>query len=234
MENPASQLGSPNWNLPPPSSSVALRCCRWTTAKSWDPRWVALGPWGSSGFLWLVTWVAEDVYTIYKWNKPRIGDLRSPGSFILCVSQLRWSSIIANPWHFSCWTWWTMGFWVDSFGGLNLQKTVVSTSGKKGVSGKSSSSIHPILVGDKSPLLEVYFASETMIFVGHPPFWEASNGDFTSKFWRILKTWNLPMSISTIKWRRIKIQGSGICLVWNGCTVHNSWLPTRQFWIPHS
>ena len=41
---------------------------------------------------------------------------------------------------------------------------------KKGVSGKSSSSIHPILVGDKSPLLEVYFASETMIFVGHPPF----------------------------------------------------------------
>ena len=105
---------------------------------------------------------------------------------------------------------------------------------KKGVSGKSSSSIHPILVGDKSPLLEVYFASETMIFVGHPPFWEASNGDFTSKFWRILKPWNLPMSISTIKWRRIKIQGSGICLVWNGCTVHNSWLPTRQFWIPHS
>ena len=132
METPHPNWEVPTGNLPPPSSSVALRCCRWTTAKSWDPRWVALGPWGSSGFLWLVTWVAEDVYTIYKWNKPRIGDLRSPGSFILCVSQLRWSSIIANPWHFSCWTWWTMGFWVDSFGGLNLQKTVVSTSGKKG------------------------------------------------------------------------------------------------------
>ena len=129
--NPASQLGSPNWE-----SSAAQLICRASLLPVDDgevlgPKVGCLGPWGSSGFLWLVTWVAEDVYTIYKWNKPRIGDLRSPGSFILCVSQLRWSSIIANPWHFSCWTWWTMGFWVDSFGGLNLQKTVVSTSGKK-------------------------------------------------------------------------------------------------------
>ena len=54
-------------------------------------------------------------------------------------------------------------WWVES-----TENTVVSTSGKKGF--LVNLHLPFIQFWDKSPLLEVYFASETMIFVGRPPF----------------------------------------------------------------
>ena len=62
-----------------------------------------------------------------------------------------------------------MGFWVDSFGWVeSTENTVVSTTGKEGF--LANLHLPFIQFWDKSPLLEFYFGSETMIFLGRLPF----------------------------------------------------------------
>lgn len=120
-----------------------------------------------------------------------------------------------------------MGFWVDSFGWLNLQKTVVSTSGYRGF--LVNLHLPFIQFWDKSPLAQsilVVKHSETMIFLGVPHFEKhpmgislASFGDFNHQMEtnQDLRVWEM------CSMKRVYSAQQLVCQRGNfGFLIHNS------------